>query len=72
MDKITPSPFYIEEIQDTLEHLKIGGIENLANAWVNCNKRPQVNHCYFVLVIAHTGPWRIYFVSYEHTHTLLV
>lgn len=40
---ITPSPFYIEEIQDTLDHLRTGGIENLANTWINCNKRPQVN-----------------------------
>lgn len=38
----TPSPFYIEEIQDTLEHLRIVGIENLANTWVLYNKRPQV------------------------------
>lgn len=39
---ISPSPFYIEEIQDTLEHLRTGGIENLASTWVNSNKRPQV------------------------------
>lgn len=40
---ITPSPFYIEEIQDTFEHLKTGGIENLASTWIQSNKRPQVN-----------------------------
>lgn len=40
---ITPSPFYIEEIQDTLEHLRTGGVENLATTWINCNKRPQIN-----------------------------
>lgn len=39
---VTPSPFYIEEIQDTLEHLRTVGIENLANTWVLYNKRPQV------------------------------
>lgn len=38
---IGPSPFYIEEIQDTLEHLKEGGIEVLARTWVTHNKRPQ-------------------------------
>lgn len=44
---ITPSPFYIEEIQDTFEHLKSGGIENLANTWMSANKRPQVFY-YFI------------------------
>lgn len=39
---ITPSPFYIEEIQDTLEHLRTGGVENLAITWISSNKRPQV------------------------------
>lgn len=39
---ITPSPFYIEEIQDTFEHLKSGGIENLASTWIQSGKRPQV------------------------------
>lgn len=39
---ITPAPFYIEEIQDTLEHLRTGGIENLAATWINSNKRPQI------------------------------
>lgn len=39
---ITPSPFYIEEIQDTIEHLRTGGVENLASMWINCNKRPQI------------------------------
>lgn len=39
---ITPSPFYIEEIQDTLEHLRTGGVENLAVTWISSNKRPQI------------------------------
>lgn len=39
---ITPSPFYIEEIQDTLEHLRSGGVENLSNTWISSNKRPQI------------------------------
>lgn len=39
---ITPSPFYIEEIQDTLEHLRTGGVENLAITWLSSNKRPQI------------------------------
>lgn len=38
---ITPSPFYVEEIQDTVEHLRTGGIENLAGTWIGLNKRPQ-------------------------------
>lgn len=25
-----------------MEHLRTGGIENLASTWINCNKRPQV------------------------------
>lgn len=39
---IMPSPFYIEEIQDTFELLKSGGIETVADAWMRANKRPQV------------------------------
>lgn len=39
---IGPSRFYIEEIQDTLDHLLSCGIENLANTWLNANKRPEV------------------------------
>lgn len=39
---IGPSSFYIEEIQDTLDHLRTGGVENLAGTWLNCNKRPEV------------------------------
>lgn len=39
---ITPSPFYVEEIQDTFDHIKSGGIESLASTWIGCNKRPQV------------------------------
>lgn len=39
---IAPSRFYIEEIQDTLDHLQSGGIENLASTWLNANKRPEV------------------------------
>lgn len=41
-EPVYPSPFYIEEIQDTLEHLQGSGLENLINTWINCNKRPQV------------------------------
>lgn len=39
---IGPSTFYIEEITDTLDHLRSGGVENLANTWLQCNKRPEV------------------------------
>lgn len=39
---ITPAPFYMEEMQDTFELLKAGGIETIAEAWMRCNKRPQV------------------------------
>lgn len=39
---IGPSRFYIDEIQDTLDHLHANGIENLANTWLNANKRPEV------------------------------
>lgn len=42
-DYIGPSRFYIEEIQDTLDHLQSGGVENLANTWLSANKRPEVN-----------------------------
>ncbi|GAB0097160.1 Protein inturned [Sergentomyia squamirostris] len=38
---IPPSAFYIEEIQDTLEHLRSGGIESLAATWITSNRRPQ-------------------------------
>lgn len=41
-DLIGPSRFYIEEIQDTLDHLQSGGIENLAATWLHANKRPEV------------------------------
>lgn len=40
-DYIGPSRFYIEEIQDTLDHLQTGGVENLANTWLSANKRPE-------------------------------
>lgn len=43
LEKIGPSPFYIEEIQDTLDHLKTGGVELLASTWVKDNRRPQIN-----------------------------
>lgn len=43
---IGPSRFYIDEIQDTLDHLQANGIENLANTWLNANKRPEV--CFFL------------------------
>lgn len=39
---IGPSRFYIEEIQDTLDHLQSSGIDNLANTWINANKMPEV------------------------------
>lgn len=39
---IPPSLFYIEEIQETLDHLRHGGIETLAKAWITSNKRPQI------------------------------
>lgn len=42
---IGPSRFYIDEIQDTLDHLQSGGIENLAATWLNANKRPEVCYC---------------------------
>lgn len=44
---IGPSRFYIEEIQDTLDHLQSGGVENLANTWINANKRPEVTMAIF-------------------------
>lgn len=44
---IGPSRFYIDEIQDTLDHLHANGIENLANTWLNANKRPEV--CFIAL-----------------------
>jgi hypothetical protein len=34
--------YYIEEIEDILDHLKIVGIENLTRIWINSQKRPQV------------------------------
>lgn len=43
LERIGPSPFYIEEIQDTLDHLKTGGIELLASTWAKDNRRPQIN-----------------------------
>lgn len=39
---VGPSTFYIEEITDTLDHLRGGGVENIANTWLQCNKRPEV------------------------------
>lgn len=41
---VYPSPFYIEEIQDTLAHLQSSGLEQLLNTWIVCNKRPQVSY----------------------------
>ncbi|XP_037939983.1 protein inturned [Teleopsis dalmanni] len=40
--KISPSLFYIEEIQETLEHLIQCGIESLAMFWSVSNKRPAI------------------------------
>lgn len=39
---IKPSLFYIEEIEDTLDHLIQSGIGSLSNAWIECNKRPEI------------------------------
>lgn len=39
---IPPSLFYIEEIQETLDHLIQCGIESLATFWSVSNKRPEV------------------------------
>ncbi|XP_016997199.2 protein inturned [Drosophila takahashii] len=39
---IGPSLFYIEEIQETLDHLVQCGIESLAMFWSVSNKRPEV------------------------------
>lgn len=39
---IKPSLFYIEEIEDTLDHLIHSGIGSLGNAWMECNKRPEI------------------------------
>lgn len=38
---INPAPFYVEEIQDTVEHLRNGGIESLTATWLTANKRPR-------------------------------
>ncbi|XP_017060232.1 protein inturned [Drosophila ficusphila] len=39
---VSPSLFYIEEIQETLDHLVQCGIESLAMFWSVSNKRPEV------------------------------
>lgn len=39
---VPPSLFYIEEIQETLDHLIQCGIESLARFWSVSNKRPEV------------------------------
>lgn len=39
---VPPSLFYIEEIQETLDHLIQCGIESLARFWSISNKRPEV------------------------------
>ncbi|XP_060656028.1 LOW QUALITY PROTEIN: protein inturned [Drosophila nasuta] len=39
---VPPSLFYIEEIQETLDHLIQCGIESLAKFWSVSNKRPEV------------------------------
>lgn len=41
-EKIVPSLFYIEEIQETLDHLVQCGIESLAMFWSVSNKRPEI------------------------------
>lgn len=40
--KVLPSLFYIEEIQETLDHLVQCGIESLAMFWSVSNKRPEI------------------------------
>ncbi|XP_005184345.1 protein inturned [Musca domestica] len=44
--KVLPSLFYIEEIQETLDHLLQCGIESLAMFWAVSNKRPEINNCF--------------------------
>lgn len=39
--RVVPSLFYIEEIQETLDHLVQCGIESLAMFWSISNKRPE-------------------------------
>lgn len=39
---VKPSLFYMEEIEDTLDHLIGSGIGSLSNAWDECNKRPEM------------------------------
>lgn len=46
-NRIGPSRFYIDEIQDTLDHLQSGGVENLAMTWLNANKRPEVSKIFY-------------------------
>ncbi|KAI8120423.1 Protein inturned [Lucilia cuprina] len=41
-EKVVPSLFYIEEIQETLDHLVQCGIESLAMFWSLSNKRPEI------------------------------
>lgn len=41
-EKVVPSLFYIEEIQETLDHLVQCGIESLAMFWSVSNKRPEI------------------------------
>lgn len=38
--------YYLEEIEDILDHLKIVGIENLTRIWINSQKRPQIRHLF--------------------------
>ncbi|XP_013119161.1 protein inturned [Stomoxys calcitrans] len=40
--RVEPSLFYIEEIQETIDHLVQCGIESLAMFWSVSNKRPEV------------------------------
>ncbi|XP_061400751.1 protein inturned [Musca vetustissima] len=44
--KVLPSLFYIEEIQETLDHLLQCGIESLAMFWAVSNKRPEVQNLF--------------------------
>ncbi|XP_073812846.1 inturned planar cell polarity protein [Musca autumnalis] len=44
--KVMPSLFYIEEIQETLDHLLQCGIESLSMFWAVSNKRPEIQNTF--------------------------
>lgn len=37
-----PDVFYVEEVQDTLQHIQSMGISALADKWISLNIRPQI------------------------------